>query len=670
MKRRQRRGPKLKFGSTTAMTGFTGLDTASFNDLRPSRIVRELIQNSLDAAVEAGEKTAVVRFRVAKIGRSDVPDIEGYEEHFRAAVEDHKGNGELSDAAQQVVNNIEDALDLLKKNKHYSLSILDNGIGLDEKRMTSLLGQGTSVKSTEASGSYGVGHLASIPASALRYVLYGGVLKSGQRTVSGCAVLASRSGKKFPYAAQGYLVKGFGSGQDGKIYNFISDRYIPKEIAADLKKIKSKWGHGSIVVIPAFNYFGDDNHLSLWDIVSRVAAYNFNAAIYQGNLVIEVEEKHTKRNKKRGIQRLNKHTLRDVLEQSKGSVRAARKGTFFEGLRPSGQNAHSAYQTQLQGDRCLVRTKEGNVDVRLLTPSPIENTRIDLFRNGMWITDSIQGLSRSDFTTRQPFHAVLTLNAKEGKGLHRLVRKSEGPMHDELAFSRLSREEKERLKKAIQQIADKIRDQIPEIGTDEYTPDDYLWVATGGNGTGSGTEQFSMWGMPVVVQRPRISQRQFTSNGNKDEHEGDGKSSGDTGKNTKKNSNKNSQTRSRPLPFRSTVIPDGVGKHIISLECVESFDEVDLTLRIDENIDATCDRIWTDENVLLKSFKFDSNGTPVPSGSLEDDGRAIRIQGLSAGINYELVVEYELPEDIENAIGIPVLRVDLHRPQATNERST
>lgn len=663
MKSRQRRGPKLKFGSTTSMTGFTGLDTASFNDLRPSRIVRELIQNSLDAAVEAGEKTAVVRFRVTKIGRSDIPDIEGYEKHFRAAVEDHKGNGELADAAQQVVNNIEDALDRLKKNKHYSLSILDNGIGLDEKRMTSLLGQGASAKSTEASGSYGVGHLASIPASALRYVLYGGVLKSGQRTVSGCAVLASRSGKKLPYAAQGYLVKGFGSGKDGKIYNFISDRYIPKGIAADLRKIKSKQGHGSIVVIPAFNYFGDDNDLSLWDIVSRVAAYNFNAAIFQGNLVVEVEEKH----KKRGIQRLNKDTLSDVLEQSKDRIRADRKGSFFEGLRPSGQNAYSAYQTQLQGERLLVHTKEGDVDVRLLIPSPTENTRVDLFRNGMWITDYIQGLSRADFTNRQPFHAVLALNAKEGKNLHRLVRNAEGPMHDELAFSRLSREEKERLKGAIQQIADKIRDQIPEIGTEEYTPDDYLWVATGGNGNGSGTEQFSMWGTPVVVQRPRISQRQFTPNGEKDEHEGDGK--GNKGENHKKSSSKNSQTRSRPLPFRSTAVPDGVGKHIILLEIVESFDEVDLTLRIDENIDATCDRIWTDENVLLKSFKFNTNGAPEPSGKLEDDGRAIRIHGLSAGINYELVVEYELPEDIENAVDIPVLRVDLHRPQSTSERN-
>ena len=251
--------------------------------------------------------------------------------------------------------------------------------------------------------------------------------------------------------------------------------------------------------------------------------------------------------------------------------------------------------------------------------------------------------------------------------MHRLFRNAEGPMHDELAFNRLSPEQRKKLKAAIKQIAYKIRDQIPEIGTEEYTPDDYLWVETGGNGAGAGTEQFSMWGTPVVVQRPRISQRQFTSNDNKDEHEGDGEGSGDKGKNNKKSSNKSSQTRSRPLPFRSTVVPDGVGKHIISLECIESFDEVDLTLRIDENMDATCDRIWTDENVLFKSFKF-SNGAPVPSSKLEDDGRSIRIQGLSAGINYELVVEYEFPEDLANAVGTPVLRVDLHRPQSTSER--
>ena len=649
---KRQKGPKLQFVPTTAMTGFTGIDTASFNDLRPSRIVRELVQNSLDAAVEAGNKTAVIRFRVKQIGKSDVPDIAGYEEHFRAAVDEHKRNGGLPDAAQQVVDNIEKALELLKKGKHNSLSILDNGIGLDHTRMTALLGQGTSVKSVEASGSYGVGHLASIPASDLRYVLYGGVVKGGQRTVSGCAVLASRAGKSRLMAAQGYLIKRFGSGKDGKIYDFIGPRSIPDAVAADLKDIESEWGHDSAVVIPAFNCFGDDHNFSLWDVVSRVAAYNFNAAIYEGKLDIEVIDKD------KNPQRLDKCALRDVLDQDKDNIRAARTGSFFSGLRPSGQNAHAAYLTQTEGEHHLVQTEDGNVDMRLLTPSPTGNTRVDLFRNGMWITDRIPGLSRADFINRQPFHAVLTLNAKEGKGLHRLIRKAEGPMHNELGFNRLQPEERKKLRAAIRQIANKIRDEIPEIGTEEYTPDDYLLIETGGQEPGGTTQQYSMWGFPVPIQRARISQRRFSESGETTEHEGNIKG---TKKPIQKKSQKQRST-SRPLSFRSTAIPDGMGRHIVAIECSETFDEVLLSLRVDENMDATCDRVWPDERVLLKSFEIEARGVSAPSSKMEEDKRAIQVRGLSAGTTYKLVLEYEVPEELANMVEVPVFRVDLHSP--------
>lgn len=595
----QRKKPTLRFGKTTGMTGFTAFSTASFSDLRPARIVRELLQNSLDAAVEAGEKTAIVRFRVTQVGRDDVPDIDGYEKAFRAAVDDHeKLNDGLPDAAQQVVDNIDEALKRLAQGTHHSLSVLDNGIGLNEKRMNSLLGDGTSVKSTEASGSYGVGHLASIPSSDLRYVLYGGAVKSGRCIVSGCAVLATRSGKNQLYAAQGYLVKGFRNGAGGKFYDFIDAESIPGRVATDLNEIKTRWGHGTTVVIPAFNYFGGDDGLSLWDIVSKVAAYNFNAAIHQGSLVIEIDEDDIcQEDKKDGIRRLDKDTIGDVLQQERDATRVAYKGSFFEGLRPSGKNAHAAYLTQLKGERYHVQTDDGNVYIRLLTPSPTGSTRVDLYRNGMWIADEVRGLSRAEFTKQQPFHAVLTLNPREGKELHRLVRKAEGPMHNELEPIRLSREEKSRLKRAIQQIATWIKKKIPEVSTEEYTPDDFLVVETGGDQAGGDSKQYSMWGSPVVVQRARISQRRPSESDNKVEHERD-EVNGNK-KKRKRSGKKAQQNASRPLPFRSTVVPDGDGRHIIiTLGCSDTFDEVVLSLRVDENMDATCDRIWPDENVL------------------------------------------------------------------------
>ena len=167
--------PELKFGPTTTIHGFLSSDIASFSDLRPTRIVRELLQNSLDAAVEAGESQAIVRFKASMMEVTELPDVDGYESAFREAVEDQtrmSGSGELSDAAQQVVNTIEQALRDLRRSGVCCLSVLDNGVGLDDKRMNALLGDGAGSKDPELAGSYGVGHLSAIPASDFRYLLY------------------------------------------------------------------------------------------------------------------------------------------------------------------------------------------------------------------------------------------------------------------------------------------------------------------------------------------------------------------------------------------------------------------------------------------------------------------------------------------------------------------
>ena len=58
------RYPKLRFGPATSWSGFTPTGVSGFNDLQPGVVVRELLQNALDAAVAAGESTAIVHFAV------------------------------------------------------------------------------------------------------------------------------------------------------------------------------------------------------------------------------------------------------------------------------------------------------------------------------------------------------------------------------------------------------------------------------------------------------------------------------------------------------------------------------------------------------------------------------------------------------------------------------
>ena len=261
----------LQFGTATSNDGFTSFSTAAFNDLPPARIVRELIQNSLDAAVDAGEATAKVRFQVDRIRRGEVPDLKGYTSAFKKAVahQTKTNNGELPDAAQEVANRIQSGLDSIKAGTAALLSVVDNGIGLDVKSMNSLLADGSSGKSTSASGSYGVGHLAPMALSDIRYMLYGGLTSYGERIVCGKTVLASHPGKGKLNDAKGYLVNGFRSGleADGNLYDFLDANAHPKLIAKHLDLLSEEHGHGCVMMIPAFNNFRSSGAAALGNSV-------------------------------------------------------------------------------------------------------------------------------------------------------------------------------------------------------------------------------------------------------------------------------------------------------------------------------------------------------------------------------------------------------------------
>ena len=120
--------------------------------------------------------------------------------------------------------------------------------------------------------------------SDIRYMLYGGLTKDGRRIACGRAILASHLGKKGLVSAEGFLIKDFNTnGRDGRFYDFLDEGSHPKLIADRLDEIKREWGHGCVIMIPAFNYFRE-REKSLWNIVSRVVAYNFSSAICRDKL--------------------------------------------------------------------------------------------------------------------------------------------------------------------------------------------------------------------------------------------------------------------------------------------------------------------------------------------------------------------------------------------------
>ena len=296
---------RLRFGPGSP-SGFTPSGIAGFSDLRPAAVVRELIQNSLDAAVEANVPTAIVRFRLTRCKTRNIPGIAEYKTAFLAAVENHErmGGGQLPSQAERVVQVMHTAT---FREHQDILSVLDNGIGLDEVRMTALLSDGVSAKGDTATGTFGNGHSVAIPASDLRYVLYGGLTSNVGRICGGHAVIASWvvPHEKYQQSGDGFLIKAFRNAS----YEYAKGSSLPGMIGKNLDDIQNHSRHGTAVIITAFNNFRESH--SLWDMVSKAASCNFFQAIEEGRLAVQVEDYRPGQSGE--TKKLDRSTLKRVL---------------------------------------------------------------------------------------------------------------------------------------------------------------------------------------------------------------------------------------------------------------------------------------------------------------------------------------------------------------------
>ena len=232
-------------------------------------------------------------------------------------------------------------------------------------------------------------------------------------------------------------------------------------------------------------------------------------------------------------------------------------------------------------------------------------------------------------------------------------------MHDQLSITLLDIVEREQLRTAFRAVAVWLKTQVPKNKVETFTPDDFLVVASGGVDGGDGGASYSMWGSPVVVQRARLSQRRTEGLGRNetdvDSDQGTGHRAGE------RRSREHRTVRSRPLPFRSTGVPGERGRYHIEIEVQEAVQEVLLRFRIDENADATSDRLWPDEDVVVRSFEATDQDGMKLTGDLEDGNRTIRLYGMAAS-KYKVIIEYETPLGFDDAVQSPVFRMDFYKP--------
>ena len=645
--------PDLRFGPGSNQ-GFTGVGVATFDDLRPAAVVRELIQNALDAARKAEVLPAMVRFRLGETRRESIPGMQSYESAFEKAIasqRDWTDDGELASQADLVVDKIREALDAELLNV---LTVFDNGVGLNEQRMNALLSDGLSVKEGNATGTYGNGHATAIPASDLRYVLYGGLTENGERVGAGHAVLASHveEGKQHVRAGDGFYIRDFKAGR-GTLYAYATGDELPDFIADAVDDIESSAGHGTAVIIPAFNNFLENE--SLWEMVAHAASANFFVAIEDGELEVAVEDFRLDGEGERWL--LNKSTLPEVLDTYRDKRRAT---AFLNGRRAF--EAHRAYQT---GKRHRVETSAGSIEIRLLE-TPSGTPRVDLCRNGMWITDDkkIPGFYQK-FTEKVPFQAVLSLDAEEGRDLHDLIRDAEGPLHDSIAVKRLPEQRRKDCRTALLEIVRWILRNTPSVKSDAYVAHDFLTLEFGDQGgKGAGKSNRGFWGLPVAVNRnPARQLLLFAINPNpNDDDPAPVPDPDDKQRKRRKATPKGERARpSLPTFFRAASRPAGKSRHRILIECAKDYANAELRLVVDEALDATCERHGQDAYTPAVLSNVTINGKTANEADFVrwDEGViGVRLGDLNANASVEIETDYRLTGDFAD-LPTPSLRVEV-----------
>ena len=652
-KRKKRHQPikraNLYFGQGE-ISGFTAAGITGFSDLNPTAIVREIMQNSLDAAREARRDVARIRFEMERQNLTDVPGIKQYRNVFDRAKQDQKdlraGHNTLSDQAEDIVQAIQICLD---SEPFTALYILDNGIGLDEERMKGILADGLSVKSETSAGAIGNGHFVVIPASDLRYVLYGGLTKQGKMIGSGHALLASHQSDDKPMGKDGYFVKELKQDLFDP-YVFPQNNEVPEYIRSKLKWIADQWQSGSVVAVPGFNRFRESND-SLWDTVLKAAACNFFAAFAQDELWVEVVEN--------GEERFLDSSNIDVTLQ-KFSDEKRTRNRFI-----SGSKAFAAFETVQTGNDVTVETDIGNVSMKLREVTD-GKSRIDLCRNGMWITDKLPSkLRESQFSGLKPFHCVLLLDAGDGE-IHQLVRKAEGPLHNQLEMKKLtSSDERKKLTKAMEAIASKIREIVPEYDSERFKIPDILSITS--HGIASGGRRSSRMGSFNEVKRRRVVTIAEADNVAEDgsEYPGPKKETMRHKGTTPRTGGRGSFRRSgNPLRFHALSVPTAARSYRVEMVPDEKAVESEVRFLLDESLDESCDDWGKEDCVRLKTVKI--NGCPAIGNVLtrneQGEVLGVRLGVLEPGKALDLEIAYELPEGVNLPDDVPVvLRTELIR---------
>ena len=432
------------------ITGFNNAALDHFKGQRLSSMVREVIQNSLDAPKIDQSKPVKVTFKLHKIPKNDVPEVTHLRKHLVAC----RGEAQTQNL-KLAVQFYENAIKRIDEETEVKVLAMHDSntkglTGPTDKNYGAwaalVKGTGVSQKESNSLGSFGHGSKAPFSLSDIRSVFYlSHVSEEGkiEKRFQGKSILQTHN-LEGSGDTQGTGYFGWASSED---CGPLLDEEVPtwaSKIRADVDGVP-----GTTLLVPYFQ-LGESELPET--AISCIA--NFFYAIDRGNLIVEISEEVT----------LTEENIRE--EYYRYKERLSDEKDFIDHQKIA-MNFDSILAIIEHSDKCYGSQEVKDLDkftwfIKLLGDDEERRTRVAIARkDGMLIKHNPLKLER--FPLTRSFEMFVCVDGKRGS---ELLKRVENPKHDDFEFDRIEDpQEKEEAEKKYERLTSKIREIVKRMAS-------------------------------------------------------------------------------------------------------------------------------------------------------------------------------------------------------------